>query len=609
MMQLNTIRNFSIIAHIDHGKTTLTDRILEVTGAVEKRKMHERFLDFHPIAQERGVTIKLAPVKIDYSPNTKHYSLNLIDTPGHIDFSYEVERSLKCCEGAVLLVDATQGIQAQTLANFNLAKKLNLAMIPVINKIDLSNARPEKTLIEMVESFGFEKDEFLYISAKEGKGVGKLLDAVVERIPPPVGKSDDLLRALVFDSFYHQHKGIVVYVRIVDGKIDFEKNRKLRLMGSGKEFEAMEIGYLKPHLEKASVLDTGEVGYIATGLKDIDMCRVGDTVTISKTPKLKNSKTQKKEVGPLEGYRRPKAVVFFDFYPVENEDFNILKQALEEIKLNDYALEFETTGIPALGKGFRIGFLGVFHAEITQEKIERDYGLDIVITSPSVEYEVEHKDGKVEKIKNAAEITEERGTISKIREPWVKVEIYAPKKYLGEIFKLCEASRGKFEDQKYFGSYVEIEYQLPLVELISGFYNKLKSASSGFASLNYRFIGFRNFDWAVLEILINKQEVEALSFIIEKGKGKREAKRIAKKLKEVIPAQLFEVPIQVSLNGNIVARETIKALRKDVTAKLYGGDQTRKDKLLKKQKKGKKRMKAVGEVNIPQEAFLSVLGE
>lgn len=595
MDRLNFIRNFSIIAHIDHGKTTLTDRLLEATGTIDKRLMHERFLDSHPISQERGITIKLAPVRMNYQLNARRYTLNLIDTPGHIDFSYEVERSLACCEGAILLVDATQGIQAQTLAHFRLAQKLGLKIIPVINKIDLSNARPEKVAKELIDSLNFEKKEIIFTSAKTGKNVDQVLKAIVKQTPSPKGNPDKLLRALVFDSFYHSHKGVVVYLKIVDGGLDLTKNKKqaLQFSISKIKFEPLDIGYLTPKMVKTNKLETGEIGYIATGLKDINLCQVGDTVAKSK-------------VDPLPGYKEPKPVVFFDFYPVENKDFILLEEAIKQLKLNDFSLFFTLTGSSALGKGFRMGFLGIFHALITQERLERDFGLSIVITSPSVEYQIVLKDKSIKKIRNANELPD-FSLIKEIKEPWIKASIFTPSKYLGRVFDLCQKARAKLKNQKYYGSYVNLKYEMPLIELIEGFYDQLKSASSGFASLDYQMFDFKPFKAVKLEVLINRQKIDSLSSIVEKDKGEKRARKIAKKLKEIIPRQLFEVPIQVSLNGKIIARETIKAYRKDVTAKLYGGDQTRKDKLLKKQKKGKKRMKQIGKIIIPQEAFMGVL--
>lgn len=595
------IRNFSIIAHIDHGKTTLSDRFLEITKTVDQRLMHERFLDSHPISQERGVTIKLAPVRMTYKlpENLRKFFkfefcvLNLIDTPGHIDFSYEVSRSLACCEGAILLVDATQGIQAQTLVNFHLAERLNLKIIPVINKIDLVNAQPEKTASDLINSFHFLKEEIIFISAKTGKNVDKVLQSVVKEIPSPQGGENKPLRALVFDSFYHPYKGIVVYVKIVDGIL--RTRQKVKFLNKGKEFEAEEVGYLNPKMNKVDFLKTGEIGYVATGLKNANLCQIGDTITNAKA-----------KVISLPGYKQPKPMVFFEFYPVNNEDFSLLKQSLIQLKLNDSALFFSPSSSTSLGKGFRVGFLGVFHAFITQERLEEDFNLSIIITNPSVEYQVKTKNGHLITIQRASDLPD-LGEILEIREPWAKVSIFSPLKFLGAIFKLCQEKRGKLINQKYYGSYLKIDYEMPLIEIIENFFDKLKSISSGFASFDYQLINYRPFKAVKMTVLINKQEIDSLSSIIEQKKGERRAKRIAKKLKQLLPRQLFEIPIQVALNGRIVARETVKAFRKDVTAKLYGGDQTRKDKLLKKQKKGKKRMKQFGKVIIPQEAFLSAL--
>jgi len=597
----DNIRNFSIIAHIDHGKTTLTDRFLELTKTVDGRLMHERFLDSHPISQERGVTIKLAPVRMNYIFDNKPYILNLIDTPGHIDFSYEVSRSLACCEGAVLLVDATQGIQAQTLANFYLAKRLGLKIIPVINKIDLVNAQPNKVAVELKNSLGFLEKDIIFVSAKTGQNIDQVLSQVIKLIPSPQGNSDGRLRALVFDSFYHHHKGVIIYLKIVDGSLDLKENKQsnFQFIGSGGQIKPLEIGYFTPAMVKTDRLSSGEVGYLATGLKDISLCQVGDTLTDLK----KDTKTK---VVLLPGYQEPKPVVFFDFYPVENKDFYLMEEAISHLKLNDFSLFYSPTSSPALGKGIRIGFLGVFHAVITQERLERDFDLDIVITSPSVEYQIKNSDGTIQAIQNASQIND-MARIKEIREPWVKLTIFTPVQYLGGIIELCQQRRGKLINQEYLGFYINLSYEMPLIELIEGFYDELKSVSSGFASLDYEVIGFRLLEAVKLEVFINRQNIEALSLIVDKNKGERKARKLAQKLKEVIPRQMFETPIQVSLNGRILARETIKAFRKDVTAKLYGGDQTRKDKLLKKQKKGKKRMKQIGQINIPQQAFMAVL--
>jgi GTP-binding protein LepA len=595
-MNKDNIRNFSIIAHIDHGKTTLTDRFLELTKTVDKRHMHERYLDSHPISQERGVTIKLAPVRMNYVFNNKPYILNLIDTPGHIDFSYEVSRSLACCEGAILLVDATQGIQAQTLAHYHLAKKQGLVVIPVVNKVDLVNAQPEKVAQELVDSLGFRKEEILFVSAKTGINIEQVLQTVIECIPAPQKNEQQPLRASIFDSLYHPYKGVIAYLRVFDGELDVtDHSTMLQFVSNKQKVTPIEVGYFVPQMQPQKKLLAGEVGYLATGLKDISLCQVGDTVTYFN-----------QKVPPLPGYREPKPMVFFDFYPTENKDFGLLEDALSQLKLNDYSLQFTAIGSPALGKGFRVGFLGVFHAFITQERLERDANLDIVITSPSVEYQVVTKNGTEETIQNASELPDP-SILKEVREPWVKMFIFSPSAYLGSIFKICEESRGVFINQQYYGSYANLEYEMPLIELISGFYDKLKSASSGFASLDYNFLGFKAFDALKLEVLIHRQTVDALSMIVAKEKGEYIARVIAKKLKETIPRQMFEVAIQVTLNGRIAAREDLKAFRKDVTAKLYGGDQTRKDKLLKKQKKGKKRMKMIGNVNIPQEAFMSIL--
>ncbi len=609
MNQQALLRNFSIIAHIDHGKTTLTDRLLEMTDTVEPRLMHERYLDSHPIAQERGVTIKLAPVRMRYplAPkqekifNFKFCILNLIDTPGHIDFAYEVSRSLVCCEGAILMVDASQGIQAQTLAHFHQAEKLKLKIIPVINKVDLAQSQPQKVALELESALGFKAEEILYISAKTGQNVDQLLKTVVAKIPPPPDNTDKPLRALVFDSFYHPHKGVVVYLRIKDGVLN---KQSLKMMVGGAQFTPLEIGYLTPQMTPTKQLSCGQVGYLATGLKNISLCKVGDTITNAKFNLLAGEKNLKLE--PLSGYKEPNPVVFFDFYPVENQNFNLLKQAIEQLKLNDVALTFEPTGSPALGNGFQLGFLGVFHALITQERLEKDFNLNIIATSPSVGYQIVWKNGQTQQLQNASQL-KDLSSVAQIKEPWIKAAILTPVRFLGNIMKLCQNSRAVLIDQQYYNDLVNLTYHLPLVGLIEGFYDQLKSVSSGFASLDYQVLDYRPVEALKMEVLIAGAVIDSLASLTEKEKAVFKARALAKKLKAVIPRQLFEVPIQVSLNGQVVARETIKAFRKDVTAKLYGGDQTRKDKLLKKQKKGKKRMKQIGRINIPQEAFMAVL--
>lgn len=596
MKPVEYIRNFAIIAHIDHGKTTLTDRLLELTGAVEKRKMHERFLDSHPVAQTRGVTIKLAPVTLKYKYKNKIYQFNLIDTPGHMDFSYEVERSLAACEGALLLVDAIQGIQAQTLACWQLAKKLNLTILPVINKIDLANAEIEKTAQALEDTFGFSLKDILLVSAKTGENVEKILPVVIEKIPFPKIKTDNFLRALVFNSFYHPHKGVILYLKIISGNL---KKEPLLLWASQKQFTPLEIGYFTPEMKPLEKLESGEVGYVATGLKEINLCQVGDTLT---TPVSR----KKSFFQPIAGYKKPKPLVFFDFYPVENKNFSRLYQAVSELKLNDSALSFSLVGSTVLGKGLRMGFLGVFHAFITQERLEHDNNLKIVITNPSVEYQAIYKDFSKEVIYQVSQI-KDFSQVEEIREPWIEIKIFSPAFCLGKVFELCRKKRAKFINQEYYGDYIGLIFQMPLIELIEGFYDQLKSVTSGFASLDYRLIAYRKMEAVKLEVFINKKKVESFSRLVEKSKAENLARKLAEKLKAIIPRQLFEVPIQIALNNKIVARETIKAYRKDVTAKLYGGDQTRKDKLLEKQKKGKKRMKKIGEVVIPQEAFLTAL--
>ncbi len=600
-MNQKIIRNFCIISHVDHGKTTLTDRFLEKTGTVSKREMHERFLDSHPISQERGVTIKLAPVRMRYNLSSEYKELlgsdflifNLIDTPGHADFSYEVSRSLAACEGAVLLVDATVGIQAQTLANAQAALQHNLELIPVINKIDLPNADIEKTTQQLIETFRFKKEEIILISAKTGEGVDKLLEEIAFKLPSPQGKSNAELRCLVFSSIYDSHKGVIAYIRVVDGCL--ERYKKIKFMASGKIIEPLDIGFFLADMQSQEKLETGEVGWIATGLKDASLCRVGDTIT---------SETNK-ELIPLAGYQEPRPMVFTDFYPEDNENYEVLIEAIKKLKLNDASLFFKPIHSSLFGQGLRMGFLGLFHAEIVQERLERDFNVSVIATTPSVEYKIVFKDGKEEIIYSAQECPPIH-QLDKILEPYVEVSIFSPLDYMGIILRLCQNYRATFITQRVFGLQTQLVYKMPLMELISGFYDKLKSISSGFASLDWKPIGFQEINAVLLEILVNKQKVPPLSFILPKQNAYQKARDIVSRLKKAIPRQLFEVIIQASVNSKIIARERISPFRKDVTAKLYGGDQTRKDKLLKKQKKGKKRMKAIGKVNIPQEAFMVI---
>jgi GTP-binding protein LepA len=595
------VRNFSIIAHIDHGKTTLTDRLLLKTGTITARDFTERVMDSNPIEQERGITIKLAPVRMNYTLpehlrqqfGTPMCQLNLIDTPGHVDFTYEVSRSLAAGEGAVLLVDASQGVQAQTLSNFQKARDEALTIIPVLNKIDLPSVDVDAAKLEMMELFGFDETQIVLVSAKTGEGVDLLLEQLVTQLPQPPQAIDEPLRALVFSSQYHQHKGVVVYVRVVDGKLTVGQ---LEFMRTGVAFEPQEVGIFSPTMQPVAAIEAGSVGYIATGLKDIRKAQVGDTITAT----LLRSST------PLKGYNPPQLMVYMDFYPVDGGDYQDLVDAMDKLRFNDAALQYSPTNSPALGNGLRVGFLGVLHAEIVQERLEREYGLELIATSPSVRYEVKLTNGEEILVHNPAELPEPN-LISQIREPVAKVRLLSPQAYLGAVLQLCEAHRGVQHDIEYFGDRVQLTYHIPLPELIVTFHDELKSVSSGFASLEYEVTGYQTVEAVRLIILVNKVPVDALSQIVVKEKAEEQGKFMVKRLKEVIPRQLFEIPVQAAIGGKVIARETVKAFRKDVTAKLYGGDRTRRMKLLEKQKKGKERRKQFGQVEIPQEAFMAVL--
>lgn len=583
------IRNFCIIAHIDHGKSTLADRLLEVTSTISKREMKDQLLDTMDLERERGITIKLQPVRMDW----KGYTLNLIDTPGHVDFTYEVSRSLAACEGAILVVDSTQGIEAQTLANIHLAQQHNLKIIPVVNKIDLPNSDREKTAEEMIKAFGFTAEEILYASGKTGEGVDDILAAVVERVPAPTGKSDQPLRALIFDSTYDQHRGVVTFVRVVDGKLT--KNEKILMLGTKTAAQALEVGYFRPKFEPIGELQTGEVGYIITGLRDVRKARVGDTVTT--TP----------NVAALPGYKQVKPMVYASIFPVSGDDYPTLRDAVEKLKLNDAALEFVPENIPALGFGFRTGFLGLLHMDVVQERLTREYGLDLVLTAPSVEYMINLKNGEHKIIHTPAEMPD-LSIMESIEEPWVNLEILVPQQYIGGILELITGRRGIYKNMDYLSNErVLITAEMPLANIIIDFYDKLKSVSSGYASLNYEIIEFRKGDLVKLDILVATEKVDALSVVLHKDTAEAEGRNLAEKLKSLIPRQQFEIAIQAAIGAKVVARETISAVRKDVTKGLYGGDVTRKMKVLKKQKEGKKRMKRVGQVDIPQEAFLAIL--
>lgn len=581
------IRNFSIIAHIDHGKSTLADRLLELTGTVAKEKMQDQLLDSLQLERERGITIKLAPVRLKYNLDGAGYILNLIDTPGHVDFSYEVSRSLAAVEGAILLVDATQGIQAQTLSHGLAALEQNLALIPVINKIDLPNADVEKYKKQLVDTFGFLESEIILASGKSGQGVEEILKYVVERIPAPKQEIDKPLKALIFDSFFDSFKGVVAAVRVVEGEVP-GPGQKINFLATKAIGQVLEKGYFAPQLKEFDSLKAGEIGYIATGIKEANKVRVGDTISTSFN------------VEALPGYREVKPMVYVGLYPIDQSEYHDVKDALERFKLNDPAFIYEIEQSKALGAGFRCGFLGLLHAEVVQERLSEEFNVDLLATTPTVEYLVGG-----ELLDNPAELDPSR--MKDIKEPWVKLEIFTPQDYIGPIMDLVQERRGKFFNMQHFGIQVQLFYEMALAEMITDFYDKLKSVSSGYASLDWEFLEFREVDAVRVDILIGGEKVDALSQIVFRQKAESIGRRLTEKLKEVLPRQNFAIALQAAIGGQIIARETISPFRKDVTAKLYGGDRTRKDKLLKKQKKGKKKMKMIGNVEIPQEAFLSIL--
>ncbi len=590
-MDLQKIRNFCIIAHIDHGKSTLADRLLELTGTIEQRKMKDQVLDQMDLERERGITIKLQPVRMRY----QGYELNLIDTPGHVDFSYEVSRSLAACEGAILVVDATQGIQAQTLANVNLALEHNLTILPVVNKIDLPNAEPEKTAQEIKEAFGFRDDEILFVSAKTGENVAAILKRVIEKIPPPQGNSEAPLQALIFDSKYDKHRGVVAYVRVVNGRV--AENEEIRMLIAGISGHALEVGHFAPDFKKDAVLEAGEVGYIVTGLREVQKARVGDTITTAGNPASTS----------LPGYKEIKPMVFASIFPASGDDYHFLRDAMGKLKLNDASLTFEQENVPSLGFGFRAGFLGLLHMDIVQERLRREFGLNLVLTSPSVAYVIKKRTGEEQTIYSAPELPDP-SQIERVLEPWMRLDILTPEKYLGNIMELATARRGIYQGASYLGpGRLNLHFEIPLSDIVSDFYDKLKSVSAGYASMNYAFLEYREGNLVKLEILVAGDKVDALSFIVPQSLAESAGRRIVEKLKTLIPKQQFPVALQAAVGGKILARETIPAMRKDVTAKLYGGDVTRKMKLLEKQKKGKKRLRAMGKVEIPHQAFLALL--
>lgn len=590
------IRNFAIIAHVDHGKSTLADRLLEITKTIPKREMTELVLDSNPIEKERGITIKLAPVRMKYFYQGREYILNLIDTPGHVDFSYEVSRSLAACEGVILVVDATQGIQAQTLAYMQQVTRRKLKVIPVINKIDLPIARVAETKNQLKKTFGFKDEDFIEISAKSGKGVDLLIKAVIERVPAPTGELAKPLRMLIFSSVYESHRGVVCFVRVVDGSLTSKNREELLFMASNVSLTAVEIGYFSPKMVPCETLTAGEVGYVATGLKDIHQAKVGDTITLSLA----------KEVVALPGYQEPKPFVFLGLFPVDSDQFIALREAIEKLHLSDGAFTFRPINSPALGNGFHCGFLGRLHADIVHERLEREFGLSLIRTLPQVSYILKLTFAKTTHVEYAQDFPDP-SQIQSILEPVMNTKIYSPKDYVGQVMELCSSHRGTFVDLKYIGNQVIFEYLIPLSELILDFFDKLKSISSGYATIDYEFYDYRQVDAVKLDILVHFNKVDALSVIVVKSKTLEIARLFTKKLKEAIPRHNFEIPIQAAIGGKIIAREDIKAFRKDVTAKLYGGDRTRKDKLLDTQKEGKKKMKRFGRVDIPKEAFLAVL--
>ncbi len=593
--RMKFIRNFSIIAHIDHGKSTLADRLLERTRTLSERELREQVLDTMDLERERGITIKSHAVRMQYEHQGQVYTLNLIDTPGHVDFSYEVSRALAACEGALLLVDATQGIEAQTVSNLFAALEQNLEIIPVVNKIDLPHARPEEVAEQLKSLIGCSDDEILFVSAHTGEGIDQLLEAIVERIPPPEGDPDAPLQALIFDSRYDTYRGIISYVRVFNGVI--QKGDKIRFMHGGGEFQVEEVGFLRLQHYPTQELSAGEVGYVIAGVKEPGQVQVGDTITHAERPASE----------PVEGFQPAKPMVFAGVYPADSEQYEDLREALEKLRLNDAALTFEPEVSPALGFGFRVGFLGLLHMEIIQERLAREFGIEVILTVPNVSYRVHLRDGSVKEIHNPSEFPDP-ALVDYIEEPYVEAQIITPAEYVGAIMELCMSRRGKLKNQVYLSTdRVELDFELPLSEILFDFFDKLKSVSRGYASFDYRIIGYKKSDLVKLDSLLNGQPVVALSCLVHRSRAYEFGKRICRKLKELIPRQLFEVAIQAAIGSKVIARETIKPLRKNVTAKCYGGDVTRKRKLLEKQKEGKKRMKQIGKVQVPQEAFLAVM--
>ncbi|TRU22253.1 MAG: elongation factor 4 [Microcystis aeruginosa Ma_QC_B_20070730_S2] len=593
---VSRIRNFSIIAHIDHGKSTLADRLLQITGTVAQREMKEQFLDNMDLERERGITIKLQAARMDYTAKDgQKYVLNLIDTPGHVDFSYEVSRSLAACEGALLVVDASQGVEAQTLANVYLALENNLEIIPVLNKIDLPSAEPERVAAEIEEVVGLDCSEAIRASAKAGIGINDILESIVQLVPPPQDTLEEPFRALIFDSYYDAYRGVIVYFRVMDGQV--KKGDKIRFMASGKEFVIDELGILSPQQVQVNELHAGEVGYLAAAIKTVADARVGDTITLTAKPAQE----------PLPGYTEAKPMVFCGLFPTDADQYADLKDALEKLKLNDAALSYEPETSSAMGFGFRCGFLGLLHMEIVQERLEREYNLDLITTAPSVVYRVTTTDGEIVEVDNPSLLPSPQKR-EKIEEPYIQVEMITPETYVGALMELCQSRRGVFKDMRYFTkTRTALIYELPLAEVVTDFFDQLKSRSRGYASMEYQLIGYRENELVKLDIMVNGDPVDALAMIVHRDKAYYVGRALTEKLKELIPRHQFKVPIQAAIGSKIIASEHIPALRKDVLAKCYGGDISRKKKLLDKQAKGKKRMKAIGTVDVPQEAFMAVL--
>ncbi len=593
--RMEKIRNFCIIAHIDHGKSTLADRLLEKTGVFEKREMVEQILDSMELERERGITIKSKAVHMDYcAKDGQHYTLNLIDTPGHVDFTYEVSRALAACEGALLVVDATQGVEAQTLANVYMALEHNLEIIPVINKIDLPSARPDEVRQEIEEVIGLDASQAPLISAKVGLGIDEVLESIVTMMPPPTGDENAPLQALIFDSFYDNYRGAICFVRIVSGTI--RPGMTIRMMNTGARFEVVEVGTRSPGYEPAEALRAGDVGYVAASIKDLHDTRVGDTITDDANPASQT----------LPGYRQVNPMVFCGIYPADGADYENLKDALEKLRLNDASLTYEPETSQALGFGFRCGFLGLLHMEIIQERLEREFDLDLITTAPSVIYKVYKTDGTEVDVDNPSNLPP-AGTIAYMEEPYVKTSIHTPQPYVGALMEVCQGKRGIFKDMVYEGQRVCLHYEMPLAEIIFDFFDQIKSRSRGYASYDYELSGYQQSDLVKMDILLNGDVCDALSMIVHRDRAYARGRSIAEKLKDVIPRQLFEIPIQAAIGGKVIARETVRAMRKDVLAKCYGGDISRKRKLLEKQKEGKKRMRQMGSVQVPSEAFMAVL--